>query len=434
MHDMLSFIQSGMLPQAPLMMLLLMLHLAASESDEATTTNSIITPAFWKDASKTMGSAGMSTPMPQANSINAPNFKPPKPGPWQAVSQDGTQPLDTKLGAKIMYGMSGPVTATPPPQQAAISRTFIAQCPMVLFHKNLSIRAPSCNDTLGQWVDPSPLNPRNVLRWKPLSDGELSFSADSGIDGEGSVLFADIKEQLTLTGYHFTMRNCLGVERWHIEENVFKVDSMGKVSSTMDLHDTSMNSEAFFIKYIIRTGAGSIAAETPLLRLNSNEVSFTLYNDQGGTEKNTGKVVAVAKRRGTWTKEGWRECMSSASPRGWDLYFPLDEKDFDASVHSSATVQDIRMAISGVVTLMAYRDEKRGADGINTQGQNSQMCLFIATVVLVFILSVTLINFCMVFRASGIKDKVKRIMFDSEGVLMPKNPYQQRAAPLHPCY
>jgi len=383
-----------------------------------------ISPQFWNNAAKLINAAGVSTPMPSAAFINAAP-KPPAPRTWEAIMQDAQQPLDTKLGGAVMYGLSGPVTPTPPPQQAAISQQFVAQCPMMLFEKNLSIRAASCNETLGKWLDPNPLNPRSVLRWHPKPASGIYFGVDSALTGPGSAMFADLTQVLTLTGYHFVLKNCLGIERWRIEENVYKVDSMGQVSSTVELHDITMNSEAFFIKYLIRSPTGVLMAESNLFRMMTNQVNFTEWKNG----ENTGKVLAVATRLGQWTKKGWQACMSPTSPRGWSLYFPGDQKDHP----SVATVQDIRVAIAGTITLMGYRNENRGKDGLNTQGASRQMFVFVGGVMLVLITCVFMVNFCMVVKASGIKEKLKKTFFDAEG-LMPKRPHQERAAPMHPSY
>jgi len=383
-----------------------------------------ISPQFWHDAEKILNTAGMSTPIPSAAHINAP---PPTAAPttWQEVMQDPKQPLNTKIGGAVMFGLSGPATATPPPQQAAISQQFIAQCPMVLFEKNLSIRAPSCNDTLGGWIDTNPLNTRTVLRWRPKAPAGLFFGVDSALTGPGSALFGDISERFTLTGYHFVLKNCLGVDRWHVEENVYKIDSMGKVSSTMELHDVTTNAEAFFIKYVVKSPTGITVAESNLFRMLTNQVNFTEFKDG----QNTGRVLAVATRQGQWTKKGWEACMSPTSPRGWSLYFPQPAKTHE----SVATVQDIRVAIATTITLMAYRNENRGADGLNNQGSASELYSFVGALVLALIACVLTVNFCMVFQSSGIKDKLKKTFKDTEG-LLPKRPMQQRQAPLHATY
>jgi len=244
--------------------------------------------------------------------------------------------------------------------------------------------------------------------------------------GKGSVLYADLSEAMTLRGFHFLMRNCLGVERWRVEENVYKVDSMGQVSSTIELHDVSMNSEAFFLQYLIKSPTGIVAAKSSLMRVGSNAFNFTEVAANG---EDTNNVIAIIKRQGTWTGTGWTDCMASSSPRGWDISFPGG-----STTSQAQTVQDITVAIAGAVTLMGYRDEFRGKDGLDTQGESRTIILFLTAAALVCVGCLFLANFCMVFRASGIKAKVQKTLFDTEGAFLPKHPGQARAPPLYPTY
>jgi len=389
-----------------------------------------ISHAYWTSAEKILAVAGMSTPIPSGAYVNRQPTS-PKPKTWGEILQEPLQPLSTKLGAEVMYRMSPKATQTPPPSEAAIAAQFVAQCPMVLFEKNLSIRAPSCNDTLGKWWDPNPLNPRSVVRWRHLPPAGLFFGVDSAMTGPGSAMFAEITERMTLTGSHFVMKNCLGVERWRIEENVYKVDSMGKVSSTIDFHDITMNTAAYFIKYLVKSATGVVVAESQLFRMLSNQVNFTKVVDG----QSTGELLAVMTRQGQWTTTGWTQCMKADSPRGWSVYFPegnlsSNEADFRAGV---TTVQDIRVALAGAINLMAYRNEKRGKDGLNTQGGKWQLYTFIGAIALAVIACIMMLNFIMVWRQSGVKDKIKSILFDMQG-LMPSRPHQERVPPLHPAY
>jgi len=400
-----------------------------------------IPPSYWTDAKTVLNRAGYSTPIPAAASINAPP-KPPTPLPWQNVLEEPAQPLDTKVGAEVMNALSGKPTQTPPPTQDATDMEFVAQCPMVLFNRDISIRAPSCNLTRGQWIDTSPLNTRTVLRWSPLPASGLRFGVDSALSGKGAALFADITQELTLNTYRFVLKNCLGVDRWHIEEYVYKVDSMGKVSSTMELHDVNLNSVAYFYRYLIKKPDGVVVAESTLYRMDTKEVNFTAYSDG----VNTGTLLATAKKLGSWEKDGWKECMAPTSPRGWDIHFPVNElvKGFKAGAQpnttkpatqaTQATVQDIRVALAGAITLMGHRDENRGTNGINTEGRNEQLTMFAGGITLGVMLLLLLCNFCLVFKGSGLKDKLKKTLFDSEGAFLPKRPHSTRAAPLHPTY
>jgi hypothetical protein len=399
------------------------------------TTNDSISRTFWQDAALVINGAGMSTPLPLAALVNSPP-KPPTPQPWEAVMHDATQPLDTKLGSLIMFEATGAVTPTPPPSQDQTNMQFVAQCPMVLFNQNLSIRAPSCGLKRGRWIDPARVTPfaaqhgfdnRSVLRWEPLTAGGISFGVDSAIEGRGGAHFAEITQELTLSSYKYVMRNCVGVERWQFEEMVYRVDSMGKVSSTMEMHDINMNSEAYFYRYLVRTGAGKLVAESTLFRMGSKQINFTEYNDDVG---NNGKVLAIVDKQGQWQKEGWKQCMSPTSPRGWHIYFT--EEKMKSS--SSATIQDLRLAMAGAITLMAHRDETRGSDGINQEGSQAQERILLGGIMLVIMAGLLTINCCQVFRGSGLKDRLKKALFDTEGAFLPRGAHSSRAAPLHPSY
>jgi len=332
-----------------------------------------------------------------------------------------------------MDKLSGGVTQTPPPAQATIDQQFVAQCPMVMFKHNLSIRGPSkCNNTRGQWIAMDTNNVRPIMRWETLGNGKLSFGVDSAISGPGTALFADITQDLTLNSYKFKVRNCLGVDRWHVEEMVYKVNSMGHVDSTVELHDTTRNGVAYFYRYVITKPDGKLFSQSSLYRKSATKVFFNHYRD--GLD--TGVVLATATKQGTWTGEGWRECMSPTSPRGWSINFsPEATANGKILSHATmATVQDIRVAIAGAITLMAYRDESRGSDGINAEGGQTQMLMLAGGVALVIVVFILAVNCCMVFRASGLRDKLKRALFDSEGALMPKTPHQNRTPPFHNTY
>jgi len=389
-----------------------------------------ISQAYWNNADKVLNSAALSTPLPSAASINAPPPA-PKDTPWEDVMHQSKQPLDTKLGSAIMDRMSGGVTQTPPPAQATIDQQFVAQCPMVLFRYNLSIRGPSkCDNTRGQWIATDPSNVRPIMRWETLGNGKLSFGVDSAISGPGTALFADITQDFTLNSYKFKVRNCLGVDRWHVEEMVYKVNSMGHVDSTLELHDTTRNGVAYFYRYVITKPDGKLFSQSSLYRKSATKVFFNHYVN--GLD--TGVVLATATKQGTWMGEGWRECMSPTSPRGWSIHFTPDSTGNISSHATMATVQDIRVAIAGAITLMAHRDESRGSDGINAEGGQTQMLMLAGGVALVIVVLILVVNCCMVFRASGLRDKLKRALFESEGAFLPKSPHQNRTPAFHATY
>merc|ERR1719265_1968730 len=98
-----------------------------------------IPPSWWKEAEDTIRQAGLSTPIPKAAFINA-QPPPPTPQPWEKVLREPQQPLATRIGGRIMYGLTGSVTPTPPPSQDETSQSFVRECPLLLFGTQLSIR------------------------------------------------------------------------------------------------------------------------------------------------------------------------------------------------------------------------------------------------------------------------------------------------------
>lgn len=376
---------------------------------------------FFEKSLSILNAAGLSTPLPQAALINAP---PPTatPRPWERMGQ--SQPLDTKLGGAILAHLSGGVTQSPPPSQASTDTQFVAQCPMVLFNKELSVRAPSCENNHGRWVEGT----RDVMGWSTLPASGVRFGVDSAISGPAAALFADITQEMTLDSYSFVLKNCIGVERWHIEELVYKIDNMGHVSSTMELHDVNMNSVAYFFRYLIKKPNGTLVAESTMYRMGTRQVNFTEVKDGIILKEN---LLAVVDKQGTWQKKGWKECMAPISPRGWKIQFT--DYALTMSEDPIATVQDVRVAIAAAITLMGHRDEGRGSDGINREGSSQQMMSFTGGLTLILLICLLCCNFCQVFRGSGIKDKFKKTFFDIQG-LLPRRPHAERNPPMHASY
>jgi len=392
-----------------------------------------ISQAYFDNAAKVLDHAASTTPPPAAASINAP--PPPKATkaqPYEAVYEESLQPLDTKFGSAMMSAFMGEqVTGTPPPSQSETDAEFVAQCPMVLFNQELAIRAPSCNNTRGKWVDPNPLNPRTVLRWQPLQTGGIRLAVDSALDGKGSTLFGNVHEDFTLTSYQFSLQNCLDVPRYILEESVFKVNNIGHVTSTIDVHDVTQNSVAYFFRYSVKSPAGNVVAESSLYRTEARVVNFTEVKNG----ENTGKILATATKQGLWEKDGWEECMSKESPRGWNIHFPesieAKAKKGPKSHVGMATVQDIRVAIATAITVMGYRDEARGANGLNTTSVDRQSFMLLGFIALFFMGVILMINFNMMCVGSGMKAQLKKILYDSEGAFLPKKKYQSRSAELN---
>lgn len=389
--------------------------------------NDTITQSYWDNVSSILAGSGLTTPRPV--NVNAPQAT-PTPLPWQQVSSNHFQPLDTRLGASILFGMATKPTQTPPPTQGDTEIQFIAQCPMIMFKDNISVRASSCGDPLNSWVDPPPLpgSPdRVILRWKERQLGGLTFSVDSAVTGNGSVLFADLREQVQMVGYKFSLFNCLNVERYTIEENVIKVDHMGAGSSSVVPHDVSANSVAYFYRYSIRSSNGSEVATSTLFRLYSDQVNFT----EVVNGVSTGRLIAVARKQGLWEGSQWHECMDPTSPRGWNLQFMA----LPSNMTQVATVADVRVAIAACMTLIGHRNENRNPEtGLDTGSTERAWKKLWGSVIFALLLGLICINGCLVFLWSGLRGKLQKIFMEVQGGLLPKRPGRQRTPPFHPSY
>lgn len=331
------------------------------------------------------------------------------------VRQVGVVPYDMALGAHILYALSPKNTQTPAPTQDYINEAFIAECPLVIFSNAVEVRAPRCSSSLGEWADVS--TSRHILRWSPNSQGGLRFSADSAISGNGSVLYAELREKMTFNQNKFELLNCMGLKRYEIEEQIFKVNSAatGATSMTDDQGATGAGT-SYFYKYLIVLPNGTTVADSGLIRMDQSEVNFTQTNEGTGI----GKVVAVASREGDWTKDGWRMC--DGADRGWKLTFPTEPQHFD----SSFSVQDLRVASTIAVTLMAFRDESAGYDGFQHVGQGYLYWQLVRTIFWIFFALLLLSAFMLVWTRKQWDKKLWKFLSKVETVLLPKRSAQQR--------
>jgi len=351
--------------------------------------------------------------------------------------------MATQLGGAVMHGLSGKPTGTPPPSQKQTNAQFVAQCPMVIFQDSLTIQRTTCQKSNGSgypdddrvkpgaWFEPNPpYGVRPLLRWRIIDEmGTLFFGVDSAMSGKGTVQFARIKQKMTMTGYKFSLTNCLGIERWVIEEEVFKIDLMGRVASTIERSDSLDNRPGYFIKYNIFGPNGALVAHSNLFRKDSNLVTYYAYAKDNPT---AGTIIANATRKSKWKGAEWMACPHSAhaqsgTARAWDITFPVDK----SGMETVATVQDIRVAIAGALTLMAYRDESRGKGGLNTTGQSRQWFLLLAGATLFCLIGCLLGNFALVFVNAGIKEKLRKTFWDTERAILPKRPLSHHAPPMH---
>eukprot|EP00928_Gymnodinium_smaydae_P064292 TRINITY_DN47678_c0_g1_i1.p1 TRINITY_DN47678_c0_g1~~TRINITY_DN47678_c0_g1_i1.p1 ORF type:complete len:499 (+),score=103.24 TRINITY_DN47678_c0_g1_i1:91-1587(+) len=349
--------------------------------------------------------------LPKPNSISSAAGK-------VAGKQVSVVPYDMELGAKLMYKLTekSQITSTPVPAQNIINEQFVAQCPMMMFANKLAITAPRCGQSMGLWADPT--SARTLLRWNGASDSGVFFGVDSVVTGNGSVLFAEFKQEAALSGTNFQLKNCMGVKRYTVEEQVVKVDKIGDgISSTVQAHDSTRMGVAFFYKYLIKAPNGTVVAQSSLFRMNQNVVNVTMMNGEV-----VGPLVATAKRQGTWTQDQWRECTKNT--RAWQVDFKISSRDLD----SVATVQDIRVAIAATMTLMAFRAEAVSVQtGINRSGE-ANMAKQLLFAILFLMLALILLCACgSLWRYKGWDVKSKRMCFKIEKICMPAVPAWKRA-------
>lgn len=325
--------------------------------------NDTISQAYWDYANRLIDTAGRSTPAPV--SANDPLLHPTRPPltTWEKLLRD-PQPYNTELGAQILSSFGSRPTATPPPSQELINQQQIAKCPLIMFKNQIYISAPHCANPLGTWADPE--TGRAILRWKDGAGGSLMFGVDSRVSGNGSALFAEIREKATVNENRFGLTNCFNAERYTIEERLTRVNKMGHSRTTMKMHDISKGSEAFFLEYLIRDSNGTLVAKSGFDRLNQHVVNISMVTNEGMT---MGDLLATATREGVWTQAGWRQCTQA--PREWRVQFWVNQHD----EHQVASVLDMRVAATAVFTLMAYRDEFRD-DKTGFTAVNASFSLF----------------------------------------------------------
>eukprot|EP00929_Paragymnodinium_shiwhaense_P120133 TRINITY_DN92021_c0_g1_i1.p1 TRINITY_DN92021_c0_g1~~TRINITY_DN92021_c0_g1_i1.p1 ORF type:complete len:473 (-),score=116.91 TRINITY_DN92021_c0_g1_i1:41-1459(-) len=349
------------------------------------------------------------------------HIEPNKVAGWSMV------PYDMQLGARLMYGMSEHGTTTPPPAQPIVDETLVALCPMIMFSDAVDISAPKCDQTFGDWIEPS--SQRRILRWQPNTGGGMRFGVDSAINGNGSVTYAEIDEQLTWKGTSFNLYNCLKMMRWTIDEEITRVASMGRgTQSTMQEHDKAFNGQAYFYKYTIRAANGSAVAATNLFRAGAAYVNVTL---SGSEEQGEGALVAMAHKKGNWKADAWGKCSATASNRVWSVGFPLET----SSVNSVATVQDIRIASAALITLMAFREQHVSQDtGLVYEGRVNVVVEMMQSAMLVFVAVVACISVCVFVKRMRWDVRMRRLLFKVEAVLLPKWPSWQREPAFFPTY
>merc|ERR1719326_888035 len=172
--------------------------------------------SFFQDVKKALDAAARTTPEPKKSSVvedqsHRPGFgqwdplkglslKKPWVQGWNNMWKDEHQPLNTRIGAALLYDFSVDESTlereTPPPTQGFVNSQFQSSCPMVLFTNELEILPPLCNQSVGSWIEHGTDQKEAVLRWEKRNFG-VHFGADSSVHGVGSVGFAKIEPEAT---------------------------------------------------------------------------------------------------------------------------------------------------------------------------------------------------------------------------------------------
>jgi len=392
-----------------------LLVVAADDPTIVPQANDTISQAYWTEVDNAIRAAAAGTPKP----LNAHEVVTPQPIPWERVKSFQHQPIDTALGAALLYNVVPHNTQTPPPTQEYVRSAFIAQCPMLMFSNNINIRAPRCDDksNMGYWIDPSNGGNSTVLRWERVSKG-VKFGVDSASTGSGSVRFADLEESLTLSTYAFELRNCMGAKRWDVNEEVIRAEAPERITSVYQ------PTESTFFRYRIVAPDGNLAAESNLVALNDNTVNFTGMVSEGLP----GTALMSAKRHGTWTGAGWRECVGNV--REWALEFPGE-----ANLTDGGTLMDIRIAAAAAFTLFAVRDEVRSQQtGLTPQSSRALLFGLIGLVLVAILMCIFCLNAYLVWNWSGMREHTRRGLMMFERFCLPRRSPKAREAPLRPAY
>jgi len=318
----------------------------------------------------------------------------------------------------LMHSLSDHGTSTQPPTQQVVSEQLVAQCPLVMFTHSIGISAPRCGDSLGEWFDLG--TKRNILRWSPNNDGGVRFGVDSVVSGKGGVTYASFDQEFTLKGNQFKLLNCLKFMRWTVEEEVVKVHSTGHgVRSSIQEHDIFKNTVGFFYRYTIRTANGTAVAQTDLYRKDYKKINVTMIGD----EDLAGPLLATATKIGHWNQDAWREC--SGQKRMWQLEFPMGNSDLD--ITTVATVTDLRVAVTAMITLMAFRDEAMSdVDGLNHTHESGIVKQLMVAAVIVILAVVLCCGFTVIAKAKRWDARMRRHCFKLEAICLPKRPAWQR--------
>lgn len=376
------------------------------------TANDTISQEYWNTAQATLEQARLSTTLQvtqvseylqESNTSKAWRFK---------ELEELNQPYPTRLAATLFYMLSEHET-TNLPSQDVVNQEFVSPCPMVIFSNYIVIRPPRCGNSMGTWSDEKN---RTLLRWWRSSSGTVNFKVDSRVFGNGSVDFATLHPQASLSTAKYQLSNCFGSQRYGIEEQVTKLSQ-----GTDLLTETSDPSKAFYIQYFVTWPNGSDVAQTNLFRMNANAVNATKDSSQ--------TTVGAATRKGNWKASEWSEC--TANTREWTVNFTTSNDSNEV-----ATVQDLRVAMATMITLMASRDEGRNQETAFTNNGGERHAFF--TFILVWlIVIVTILAFgalVWAFQSSPYADRARLFFIRLEHALLPKRSFKSRTPVFHPTW
>jgi len=333
-------------------------------------------------------------------------------------------PYDMQLGAHIMSALSEKKPPQSLPRQEDIDSQVLTRCPLCVLSDTLVVSAPKCGDKHGQWRVPG--NSGVMMRWTENALGGVTLKVDSAVEGNGAVLFADVREKFTWDKSNFLVTNCVGLPRYQVEENIVRMNKMSSIQSS-GLDGARVTGEAFFYKYVIRSMNGTKLATTQMLKPATGEVNISLIDAE--TDDVT-DVVATATRRGAWEQRQWVECTND--PRDWLITFPAYRGE---QKNALVTMQDIRVAAAATITLMAYRQEFIGENGIPNTGKWHMYWSFGKSILLIFVvIIVTFWCWTVSFEASMLNQKIQDTFKRLESSILPRYSPGKRLPVLHPTW
>lgn len=343
-------------------------------------------------------------------------------GVTASIKSKAVVPYDMQLGAHIMSALSEKKPPQSLPRQEDIDSQVLTRCPLCVLSGSLAVSAPKCGDKHGQWRVPG--SGGASMRWTENALGGMTLKVDSAVEGNGAVLFADVREKFTWDKSNFLVTNCIGLPRYQIEESIVRMNKMSNVQSEAGV---LRSGEAFYYQYIIRSMNGTKLATTQMLKPATGQVNISLFDNELA---DVSDVVATATRRGAWEQRQWAECTNE--PRDWLITFPPYKGE---QKNTLVTMQDIRVAAAATITLMAYRQEFIGDNGIPNTGKWHMYWSFGKSILL--ILAVVIVTFwcwTVSFEASMLNQKIQDLFKRLESSILPRYSPGKRLPVLHPTW